>query len=551
MECQLFHGKTFNQITLQKSKALFNYSRFHRSFIEASQEHYKSMFEPSAEKDKILMNVIDYFTEKWNEKKSDGQCGEKKQFRYKTMEFEKKTLNGFQKEKDQNKFEYLDYRNTKSQKVRKEIMKNGKTEIIYNKRKLSEFINLIKMLHGDEKKVELLKEHVYFNYEFMTSKAELREMFFVVSMHETILKLKDKELIDISQIYVDQFPFIEVDPKSLIFNILSRLESREDNIRQFSAPNNLLLLHSYKKKDIERELFIPGEYHKINNTWNILQYFWIIKDTPYLLIMTNNYLYLEGYFSNAKIHLIIAISKQRLGAIDLGTHGEFNHYMEIVINDEPLNDINKIFRLNGKVYFAENKTFFSINFQNEISIIHEFNETVKQLFILNANIYAFQFDQKIVLLKKNQDNKSTILREIEFPTNDFFLGSTKSTRFVHSASSLPIRNFKIITYDEKRNLIKILQFNVESQDLELLCEFEINIIRGSVSPFQIDESFLIDNIESHNHQHELIRFAIITTEDILIVIEAKTNNEYSIFAEIKDTFSLFEYVELDFFCRIS
>ena len=40
------------------------------------------------------------------------------------------------------------------------------------------------MLHGDENKVKLLKEHVYFYYEFMTSKAELREMFFVVSMYQ-------------------------------------------------------------------------------------------------------------------------------------------------------------------------------------------------------------------------------------------------------------------------------------------------------------------------------------------------------------------------------
>ena len=55
MESLLFHGKTFNQIALQKSKVLFNYLRFHRSFIEASQEHYKSMFEPSAQKDNILM----------------------------------------------------------------------------------------------------------------------------------------------------------------------------------------------------------------------------------------------------------------------------------------------------------------------------------------------------------------------------------------------------------------------------------------------------------------------------------------------------------------
>ena len=57
------------------------------------------MFEPSAEKDKILMNVIDDFTEKWNEKKSDGQCGELKQFRYKNIESEKKNCLDFKKER--------------------------------------------------------------------------------------------------------------------------------------------------------------------------------------------------------------------------------------------------------------------------------------------------------------------------------------------------------------------------------------------------------------------------------------------------------------------
>ncbi len=306
------------------NKINFNYLRFHRSFIEASQEYYKSMFETSAEKDELIMNVIDYFTEKWNEKKSDGNSGKMKKFKYFL-----KTLNGFPKEKDQNDFEYLDYRNTKTQKVRKEILKNGKTEIIYNKRKLSEFVNLVNMLHGDENKVELLKENVYLNSEFMTSKAELCEIFFVSSMHETILKLGDKELSDISQTFVDKFIFIEQDPKTLIFNILSGLGSRNDNIRQFSASNNLLLLHSYKKEDIERELFI-SEDHRI-------LYFWIIKDTPYMLIMTYESKYYQAYlefrYSNAKIHLINAKTKQRLGTIDLGTEGELNRNIGIVIND--------------------------------------------------------------------------------------------------------------------------------------------------------------------------------------------------------------------------
>jgi hypothetical protein len=529
MECLLFHDKSLDQITIQKNKVLFNYLRFHRSFIEASQEYYKSMFEPSAEKDELLMNVIDYFTEKWNEQKSDGRSGEKKQFRYKNIEFVNKTLNGFKTGKDQKEYEYLDYRNAKTHKLRKEIMKNGKTEIIHNKRKLSEFINLINMLDSDDKKVELFKKHVYFNSEFMTSKAELREMIFVVSMHEEILKLNDKELIDISQIYVDQFSFIEQDPKTLIFNILSRLESREDNVRQFSASNNLLLLHSYKKKDIERELFIPEKYYRI-------QYFWIIKDTPYLLIMT------DKDYSPTKIHLISSKTKQHLGEIDLKEcmfHDDVLR-MEIVIYDnyESLAAYNKIFQLNGKVYFAENKTFFSINFQNEISIIHEFDEYINQLFILNAKNFAFVLDKKIVLL--NIDEMSIQIQQIEFSTYYFVLGSTKSTRFVHSASHLPIRNFKILTYDKQitKNPIKIFQFNNEVKKLELFCEFEIDIACKDEYLFVIDESFLINDNKFPNL--EMIRFAIITTEDVLKVIEAKKNNEYSIVAEFKEAFSLFD-----------
>jgi hypothetical protein len=142
------------------------------------------------------------------------------------------------------------------------------------------------------------------------------------------------------------------------------------------------------------------------------------------------------------------------------------------------------------------------------------------------------------------------LRGIEFPTDDFFLGSTKSTRFVHSASHLPIRNLKIITYDKQitKNPIKIFQFNNEVKKLELFCEFEIDIAYNFYICeylFVIDESFLINDNKSPNL--EMIRFAIITTENVLKVIEAIKNNEYSIVAEFKEAFSLYDNVELDCF----
>jgi hypothetical protein len=524
MECLLFHGKSLAQKTLRTSKIFFYYLRFHRSFIEASQEYYKSMFEPSSKKDELLMNVIDYFTEKWNKVKSDGISGEMKKFKYLI-----KTLNGF--EKNQKEFEYFDYRNTKTQKVRKQFEEDG--EIFYNKRKLSEFVNLIKMLHSDENKVKLLKEHVYFNYEFMTSKAELCEMFFVVSVHETILKLGDAELIDISQIYVDQFPFIEQDPKTLIFNILSRLESRSDFVR---ASNNLLLLHTYKKENIERKLFSVKKRDQI-------EYCWIIKDTPYLLI----FIY-KDHSNTAQIHLINSKSKQNFGKIDLNKKIWYKFYLdlEIVLNDESLNDLKTIYQLNGKVYFVKYETFYSITFQNEISIIHKFYESITELFVLNANIFAFRFNQKIVLLKINIGNEVSFQQNIVFPTGDFFLVSSKSTGFVHSASHLPIRNFKIITYDKPTNLIKIFEFNNVNQQLESFCEFEINIAYKNYKYlFVIDESFLVNGYKSPNL--EMIRFAIITTENVLKVIEAKKNNEYSIVAEIGKPFQQLRAVQDKFF----
>ena len=84
--------------------------------------------------------------------------------------------------------------------------------------------------------------------------------------------------------------------------------------------------------------------------------------------------------------------------------------------------------------------------------------------------------------------------------------------------------------------------------MESFCEFEIlfDISFLSDKSFIIDESCLIDNIKSPNHQNEMIRFAIITTEDVLKVIEAKKNNEYSIVAEFKDTFRQLRDVEVKF-----
>ena len=50
--------------------------RYQRSFIEASKEYLKNF----NKQDELLVNVVDYFTEKFIKKRSDGTEGEKKSF---------------------------------------------------------------------------------------------------------------------------------------------------------------------------------------------------------------------------------------------------------------------------------------------------------------------------------------------------------------------------------------------------------------------------------------------------------------------------------------
>ena len=63
-------------INLYYSPILCTLSRYHRAFIQASNEYLKDFIK----KDELLVNVIDYFTERYNEIKSDGTEGEMKSF---------------------------------------------------------------------------------------------------------------------------------------------------------------------------------------------------------------------------------------------------------------------------------------------------------------------------------------------------------------------------------------------------------------------------------------------------------------------------------------
>ena len=129
--------------------------RYHRAFIEASNEYLKD----TINQDELLVNVIDYFTEKYNENRSDGKNGKMKCFHV-----DKQLLKKNDKIENMKKIftDHLDingklvfesFRETTSQ----ELEKNEKS----NKRKLNEFQFVINKIEDKELAFKIMKKHLY------------------------------------------------------------------------------------------------------------------------------------------------------------------------------------------------------------------------------------------------------------------------------------------------------------------------------------------------------------------------------------------------------
>ena len=483
---------------------------FHKAFIEASQEYYSTLFQKSETKDKILMNVINYFTEKWNKEK-----GQMKEF-----SFCNKILNNF--DKNLTNGNYMAYRNTKPQEMRVNCENGG---IIYNHRKLNEFVNVIKMLQDKEKKIELLKDHVYFDHEFMVAKAELHEMSFVTNMHaNVVMDLQDQELLDISEIYCDQFPFIENDPKLLTTKVLSRLKSRSRYARKLAVPSNLLALHSYIKPDpIVKE--INFENIKIKSCY-------ILDNTPYLFLK-----FVNENLSNC-LRLINFETQQDLGTV------EFNYRnLQVIMYEDKKNNLDTLAQLNGKIFYVpfSGPFLYSTSFKNKILIEKEFenNEFIDdriKILPLNENIFAIFFKNKICIFEMKQ-NKLNLQQELFEYDEIKYIKTTIPDSKVFSHSYLNKLSFIIIIVVMQRE-IKVYQFSKSTGRVSLISKldhdikwdewknwdfFERDITCKEVSKsIIIDECFLIDNTEIFERENEvLIRFIVVERDKVFKVVEVK------------------------------
>jgi len=123
----------------------FNFKRYHRAFIEASNEYLKD-YVTNEKNDKLIQNVIDYFTEEWNFKKKSFS------FKKKSKHKDLKTLFPDHSEKD-GIIEFKSSRGTASQVLEY----NGKL----NKRKLNEFLFVIQKIKNKNLSFEIMKKHLY------------------------------------------------------------------------------------------------------------------------------------------------------------------------------------------------------------------------------------------------------------------------------------------------------------------------------------------------------------------------------------------------------
>ena len=154
-------------------------------------------------------------------------------------------------------------------------MKNEKR---FNMRKLNQFPFIISLLHSNVKKLEHLKTHIYLNYEFMHAAASSGKMEYFVENHEklrnllsTLNKLNDEsELLEISNIYKNNYLFIQLNPDLLMPTLLSQLKSRSEEVMNFANQSNkhnklLIPLSSYVNNENKYELFRCDKNRRIRN----------------------------------------------------------------------------------------------------------------------------------------------------------------------------------------------------------------------------------------------------------------------------------------------
>lgn len=203
-------------LTFKESDDCQVISWFHRRFFEVIDSMYKSNLS-TLEYDQIIQNVIDYYTEKWNQTP--------KPFVYSEHVKNKMGLESA---------DSAAIRFTKPQNI-EYVSSDGRVR--FNERKISELPFFISKLNDKNLKIEYLIDYVYFNFEFMLAKASLRQLDFLKHTGHRIWSIYNElddsspnefkksvaELLLIHHVYTSEFTLLHWYPKSFLLQISSKL----------------------------------------------------------------------------------------------------------------------------------------------------------------------------------------------------------------------------------------------------------------------------------------------------------------------------------------
>ena len=384
------------------------------------------------------------------------------------------------------------------------------------------------MLQDTETKIELLKEHIYFNYDLMHAKAELREIDFVIEMHDLVdaLKLKipgeqTNELIKISEVYKNNYPKIQQHPDSLYFEALSRLNHRSKFVESFSKPFGLMLSCKLIHNESIKNIFIAD-----NNSIIIGMY--SQPGSPFMFIETESR---RGRLTT--INFVNSVTTKLYGILDFKMSAK---YTQITFNDEFPENFKQLSDLNGTVFFACDKIAYSATFNNDITTLKQFQTDINGCHLVSPMCLLVLLENSFVLLdlKENKQEinienmivEDDIIKQMELtiPKQKVFTEADfHSLDFVHIVIGMANKTIKVYSFDSKTRLIT------------LFCQ--VDAINWTYYGYEEDrhgrywrESLLV---QKSNVNKAGLKFAV-EDNGILKVVHVDAKDHYEILDEISE-----------------
>lgn len=464
-------------------------SWFNVSFINTSKQYYSDIFERSEKRDSILMNIIAYYNEEW---------------RVKPKEY---NFNGKLKSA-------VRYTKLQTMKFKAIIAEDYE----FNRRKLNELVGLILMLNNEKLNIDYLMDLIYLNYEFVCCKAQLNELKFLFNVHEHLiglyntikdnnrdLKAKLKELIEISEIYVNNYDTINEFPDRIPYEIISRVGIEYSDKMKNSIKSDFALVPLQCGFDqpikldqqTKKTIFVKDE--KIKN----FDIHWCFNSS-YLLIECS-------YENSKKLKFINHLNGFQIsGEIEIDSINVENNFIrpflktEIKDNIQHINDID-----GGLLYFksSNNNNLFMRTFKNEsYQIKAAIDSSVKNFFFISLKCCLIEYMNFFEIIDFNDSKKliSSFVSEV-FSSEIIGIVTTMPQDKHVYMSDYDLVDYTIICVLLKHS-IKIYKFDKITNKfvngnylvhLDLTHEIYVNELNNTVN-CMIDRYFSIESILMDN-----------------------------------------------------